>query len=270
MNLFRSEEHLTRWLRYSHAGDDYVMSVADWAKVFSASAFRRRLEPDYLAHAPEYLEDYRRALLATGKTLPAPDRVLSTVMFTDIVDSTRLAAHIGDAEWRALLKRHNDITRSQLEHFGEREIDQTGDGFLSTFDSPTRAILCATAISQAVANIGLQVRAGVRLGRMRGHRRPSRRHRRPHRSPDRRTRWARTRCSSRRPSRTQRPVQASPSPSEAPTSSKVFRGSGSCMPSCPERPWVSPGSAGGGVRFPRGGKTACKEDVSSCRLPRQA
>lgn len=155
---------LTRWLRYSHAGDDYVMPVADWAKVFSASAFRRRLEPDYLAHAPEYLEDYRRALLATGKTLPAPDRALSTVMFTDIVDSTRQAAHIGDAEWRALLKRHNDITRSQLEHFGGREIDQTGDGFLSTFDSPTRAILCATAISQAVANIGLQVRAGVHSG----------------------------------------------------------------------------------------------------------
>jgi class 3 adenylate cyclase len=164
MNLFRSEEHLTRWLRYSHAVNDYVMSVADWAKVFSASAFRRRLEPDYLAHAPEYLEDYRRALRATGKTLPAPDRVLSTVMFTDIVDSTRRAAQIGDSEWRALLKRHDDITRSELEHFGGREIKQTGDGFLSAFDSPTRAIRCATAICRVMPSIGLQVRVGVHSG----------------------------------------------------------------------------------------------------------
>jgi class 3 adenylate cyclase len=164
MNLFRSEEHLTRWLRYSDAANDYVMSVADWAKVFSASAFRRRLDPDYLAHAPEYLEDYRRALLATGKSLPAPDRVLSTVMFTDIVDSTRQAAQIGDSEWRALLKRHDDITRSELEHFGGREIKQTGDGFLSAFDSPTRAIRCATAICRVMPSIGLQVRVGVHSG----------------------------------------------------------------------------------------------------------
>lgn len=164
MNLFRSEEHLARWLSYSNAADDYVMSVADWAKVFSASAFRRRLEPDYLAHAPEYLEDYRRALLATGKTLPAPDRVLSTVMITDIVDSTRQAAQIGDSEWRALLRRHDEITRHELEHFGGREIKQTGDGFLSAFDSPTRAIRCAAAICRGMASIGLQVRAGVHLG----------------------------------------------------------------------------------------------------------
>lgn len=164
MNLFRSEEHLTRWLRYSDAGNDYVMSVADWAQVFGASAFRRRLEPDYLGHAPEYLEDYRRALLATGKTLPAPDRVLSTVMFTDIVDSTRQAAQIGDAEWRARLKRHDEITRTELEHFGGREIKQTGDGFLSAFDSPTRAIRCAGAICRAMPSIGLQVRAGVHSG----------------------------------------------------------------------------------------------------------
>ena len=164
MNLFRSEEHLTRWLHYFHAADDYVMSVGDWAEVFSASIFRRRLEPDYLAHAPEYLKDYRRALRAMGKTLPAPDRVLSTIMFTDIVDSTRQAAHSGDSEWRALLERHNDITRSELEHFGGREIKQTGDGFLSAFDSPTRAIRCATAICRAMPSIGLQVRAGVHSG----------------------------------------------------------------------------------------------------------
>jgi class 3 adenylate cyclase len=164
MNLFRSEEHLTRWLHHWHAADDYVLSVGDWAKVFSAPTFRRRLEPDYLARAPEYLEEYRRALRAAGKSLPAPDRILSTVMFTDIVESTRQAAHVGDSEWRALIRRHDDIVRSQLHHFAGREIDRTGDGFLSAFDSPARAIRCAQAICAAMHSIGLQVRAGVHSG----------------------------------------------------------------------------------------------------------
>jgi len=164
MNLFRSEEHLTRWLHHWHAADDYVLSVADWAKVFSAPTFRRRLEPDYLARAPEYLEEYRRALRAVGKSLPPPDRSLSTVMFTDIVESTRRAAQVGDSEWRALLARHDEISRTQLRHFGGSEVDRTGDGFLSAFDSPARAIQCATAICRAMHSIGLDVRAGVHSG----------------------------------------------------------------------------------------------------------
>jgi hypothetical protein len=85
-------------------------------------------------------------------------------MFTDIVDSTRQAAQIGDSEWRALLKRHDEITRHELEHFGRREIKQTGDGFLSASDSPTRAIRCAAAICRVMPSIGLQVRAGVYSG----------------------------------------------------------------------------------------------------------
>jgi class 3 adenylate cyclase len=161
MNLFRSEEHLTRWLHHSVATGDYVLSVDEWAGVFSAPTFRRRLDADYLARAPEYLDEYRRALQAAGKSLPAPDRILSTVLFTDIVDSTSRAAEIGDSEWRVLIRRHDDIVRGQLQHFGGREIDRTGDGFLSTFDSPARAIRCAEAISAAVHSIGLRVRAGV-------------------------------------------------------------------------------------------------------------
>jgi class 3 adenylate cyclase len=164
MNLFRSEEHLTRWLHHWHAAGDYVLSVGDWATVFSAPTFRRRLESDYLARAPEFLEEYRRALRAAGKSLPAPDRILSTVLFTDIVDSTRHAADVGDSEWRALIRRHDEIVRSQLQHFAGREIDRTGDGFLSAFDSPARAIRCAHAIGAAMHSIGLQVRAGVHSG----------------------------------------------------------------------------------------------------------
>ncbi len=164
MNLFRSEERLRRTLSYFNAVDDYVMPVSDWATVFGASMFRRRLDQDYLAHSAEYLEDYRRALQAKGKALPAPDRVLSTVMFTDIVGSTTRAAEIGDAAWRSLLELHNNVVRTQLEHFGGREIKQTGDGFLAAFEIPARAIRCGTAICRATPSIGLQVRVGVHSG----------------------------------------------------------------------------------------------------------
>jgi class 3 adenylate cyclase len=166
MNLFRSEEHLTRWLHHWHAAGDYVLPVGEWAKVFSAPTFRRRLDPDYLARAPEYLDEYRRALQAAGKSLPAPDRILSTVLFTDIVDSTRQAAELGDAAWRTLIRRHDDIVRSQLQHFGGKEIDRTGDGFLSAFESPARAIRCAQAIGAAIQSLGLRVRAGVHSGEL--------------------------------------------------------------------------------------------------------
>ena len=164
MNLFRSEEHLERWLLYFQSASDYVMTVDEWATVFSASIFRRRLEPDYLANSPQYLDDYRHALLAMGKTLPAPDRFLSTVLFTDIVESTKQAASVGDTAWRSRLERHNAVVRSQLEHFGGREIKQTGDGFLSAFDSPAKAIRCAITICHDMSELGLQVRAGIHLG----------------------------------------------------------------------------------------------------------
>jgi class 3 adenylate cyclase len=164
MNLFRSEEHVKRWPLHLEAGDDYVLPVAAWGTVFSASMFRNRLDPDFLVRAPEYLEDYRRALRAVGKSIPAPDRILSTIMFTDIVDSTTKAARVGDTEWRSLLEQHNGIVRNRLEHFRGREIKQTGDGFLASFDSPARAIRCAADICQGMPEIGLQVRAGVHSG----------------------------------------------------------------------------------------------------------
>jgi len=164
MNLFRSEDHVKRWPLYFQAVDDYVMSVPDWAEVFSVSMFRKRLSVDYLAFSQEYLEDYRVALLLKGKAIPSPDRVLSTVMFTDIVDSTKQSARLGDATWRSLLEQHNQISRTEIAHFGGREIKQTGDGFLSSFDSPTRAIRCAVAIRHATKDIGLQVRVGIHSG----------------------------------------------------------------------------------------------------------
>jgi class 3 adenylate cyclase len=94
----------------------------------------------------------------------ADDRVLATVLFTDIVDSTRRAAEMGDRDWRALLDAHDVIVRAQLNRFRGREVNTSGDGFLAMFDGPQRAIRCATAIRDAVQSLGIEVRAGLHTG----------------------------------------------------------------------------------------------------------
>ncbi len=92
------------------------------------------------------------------------NRVLATVVFTDIVGSTQRAALLGDGRWRDLLEAHRSIVRRELSHFHGREIDVTGDGFLAVFDGPARAVRCAVAAAQAVHAIGLEIRAGVHTG----------------------------------------------------------------------------------------------------------
>ena len=94
----------------------------------------------------------------------ADDRVLATVLFTDIVDSTRRAAEIGDRDWHALLDAHDAVVRSQLARFRGREVNTSGDGFLAMFDGPQRAIRCAMAIRDAVRALGIEVRAGLHTG----------------------------------------------------------------------------------------------------------
>jgi class 3 adenylate cyclase len=94
----------------------------------------------------------------------ADDRVLATVLFTDIVDSTRRAAEIGDRDWHALLDAHDVIVRAQLGRFRGREVNTSGDGFLAMFDGPQRAIRCAMSIRNAVQALGIQVRAGLHTG----------------------------------------------------------------------------------------------------------
>jgi class 3 adenylate cyclase len=164
MNLFRSEEHVRGWPLYTREVDDYVLPLSDWATVFGSPLFRRRLQPDYLTHIDEYVNDYRAALQATGKAPPALDRVLTTVLFTDIVDSTRRAASEGDDAWRDLLERHDEVVRDCLAHFGGREVKQTGDGFLARFESPARAIRCAQLVCERVRELDLEARAGVHSG----------------------------------------------------------------------------------------------------------
>jgi class 3 adenylate cyclase len=92
------------------------------------------------------------------------DRVLATVMFTDIVDSTKRAAELGDREWRALRERHDDAVRQQLARFRGHEVKNLGDGFLATFDGPARAVRCAAAISESVRPLGISVRSGLHTG----------------------------------------------------------------------------------------------------------
>jgi class 3 adenylate cyclase len=92
------------------------------------------------------------------------ERVLATVLFTDIVDSTVQAAALGDAGWRDVRARHDLIVRSQIARYRGREIKTMGDGFLATFDGPARGVRCAKAIAEAVAPLGIEIRAGLHTG----------------------------------------------------------------------------------------------------------
>lgn len=117
-----------------------------------------------------WVEPWRASFQEVAKFLTghqadvADDRVLATVLFTDIVDSTRRAAEMGDRDWHALLDAHDAVVRSQLARFRGREVNTSGDGFLAMFDGPQRAIRCAMAIRDAVQALGIEVRAGLHTG----------------------------------------------------------------------------------------------------------
>jgi class 3 adenylate cyclase/pimeloyl-ACP methyl ester carboxylesterase len=117
------------------------------------------VEPGWRASFQEIAE-----FLTGHQAEVADDRVLATVLFTDIVDSTRRAAEIGDRDWHALLDAHDAVVRSQLSRFRGREVNTSGDGFLAMFDGPQRAIRCAMAIRDAVQSLGIKVRAGLHTG----------------------------------------------------------------------------------------------------------
>jgi class 3 adenylate cyclase len=103
-------------------------------------------------------------LLTGSRATPEPDRVLATVLFTDIVESTRHAADVGDAAWRRLLERHDELVREEVPNFGGRVVKSLGDGILAVFTGPAKAIACAQALVSGVAELGLRLRAGVHTG----------------------------------------------------------------------------------------------------------
>ena len=94
----------------------------------------------------------------------AGERVVATVLFTDIVDSTAMLQRMGDAVWKDLLRRHNISLRDDLNRFRGREVSTTGDGFLAVFDGATRAVRCAGAMTRSAAELGLQIRVGIHTG----------------------------------------------------------------------------------------------------------
>ncbi len=117
----------------------------------------------YLGDADSILDEVEEFLTGV-RPPPERDRVLATVLFTDIVGSTEHASQLGDRAWKQLLERHHALVRAELSRYRGREVDTAGDGFLATFDGPARAVRCATAIVDAMPAIGLEVRAGVHTG----------------------------------------------------------------------------------------------------------
>ncbi len=122
----------------------------------------------YLGDTERLLGEIERFLTGLWQTAawaePERERVLTTVLFTDIAGSTKMAAALGDARWRELLEQHHALIRSWLLRFRGRELDTAGDGFFASFDGPARAIRCACAITENVRELGIEVRAGLHTG----------------------------------------------------------------------------------------------------------
>jgi class 3 adenylate cyclase len=110
------------------------------------------------------LERFLRESAEDGAREAGPDRVLATILFTDLVDSTSRASELGDRRWRELVEEHHRLVRTQLGYFRGREVDTAGDGFFATFDGPARGIRCACAIRDSVRELGLEIRAGLHTG----------------------------------------------------------------------------------------------------------
>jgi pimeloyl-ACP methyl ester carboxylesterase len=150
-----------------HTGSHIPVENAHYAARHVPGA--RFVELDGIDHAP-FTHDADRIAgeieeFLTGARGPAePDRVLATVLFTDIVGSTDRAAALGDQRWLALLERHDAAVRKELQRFHGREVKHTGDGFLATFDGPARAIRCATAVRDELAGLDIDIRSGLHTG----------------------------------------------------------------------------------------------------------
>jgi class 3 adenylate cyclase len=137
-------EHIAGARLLELSGDDYLWFVGDTDPML------------------DEIEEF----LTGSKRTQEHDRVLATVLFTDIVGSTERAASTGDAAWRQLRDAHDAVVRAELEHHRGREIDTAGDGFLATFDGPARAVRCACAIRNGVRTLGLEIRAGLHTGEL--------------------------------------------------------------------------------------------------------
>ena len=118
----------------------------------------------WVAGNADALLDEVEEFVTGARRRPEPNRILATILFTDIVGSTERAAAAGDRPWATLLEAHHSAVRGQIERFRGEEIDTAGDGFFVAFDGPARGIRCAVAIREAVRSLGLEIRAGLHTG----------------------------------------------------------------------------------------------------------
>ncbi len=153
-----------------HRTDDKTVAVEGGRDVAARIPGARLLElpgADHLFYVGENADAIADAIeeFLTGSRTPVTaDRVLATVLFTDIVGSTEKAAALGDLRWRDLLDNHHGVIRRNLHRFRGREVKTTGDGFLATFDGPARGVRCACAIAEEIKPLGIEIRAGLHTG----------------------------------------------------------------------------------------------------------
>ena len=145
--------------------DTTDMKLVD-TRTFSSGVVVHTYQPTDQSPSSEYVEAFAwtNEQMKSFQAIQNPDRVLATVLFTDIVDSTRRAADLGDRQWRQLLDRHDRAARAEVERFRGHYIKSTGDGLLATFDAPTRALRCAFGLNDALAELGLDIRAAIHTG----------------------------------------------------------------------------------------------------------
>jgi len=126
------------------------------------------IPPDHLAWVvgdePWVGIDFRGARSYARPVVASGDRILATILFTDIVDSTRTLDRVGDAAWADILGRHHEVIQFELDRYRGREIEKTGDGILALFDGPARAVECAASMTTRVRELGIEIRAGLHTG----------------------------------------------------------------------------------------------------------
>jgi class 3 adenylate cyclase len=133
---------------------------------FASGVMVLTYRPTREAPSSKYVEDFQwtREQMQSWQAAQNVDRVLATVLFTDIVDSTKKAAELGDQRWRRLLDRHDRVAREEVDRFNGRYVKSTGDGILATFDAPTRALRCAFGLNDALRDTGISIRAAIHTG----------------------------------------------------------------------------------------------------------